>query len=84
MLVKKYLPTTVKHSISFVKDILSGKASSFGSDTTPKMLSIEPTSRCNLNCPFCLVGQQNSLESTEHDLLPRGMVIWNGLSMKKL
>ena len=73
MLVKKYLPTTVKHSISFVKDILFGETPSFGSDTKPKMLSIEPTSRCNLNCPFCLVGQQNSLESTEHDLLPRGM-----------
>lgn len=39
----------------------------------PRMLSIEPTSRCNLNCPFCLVGMQNSLPSTEHDLLPRGM-----------
>ncbi len=39
----------------------------------PKMLSVEPTSRCNLNCPFCLVGLQNSLPSTEHDLLPRGM-----------
>ena len=37
------------------------------------MISIEPTSRCNLNCPFCLVGQQNNLKSTEHDLLPRGM-----------
>ena len=39
----------------------------------PRMLSVEPTSRCNLNCPFCLVGMQNSLPSTEHDLLPRGM-----------
>ena len=39
----------------------------------PQMLSVEPTSRCNLNCPFCLVGMQNSLPSTEHDLLPRGM-----------
>ena len=39
----------------------------------PKMLSVEVTSRCNLNCPFCLVGLQNSLPSTEHDLLPRGL-----------
>lgn len=39
----------------------------------PQFLSIEPTSRCNLNCPFCLVGQQNNLPSTEHDLLPRGL-----------
>ena len=39
----------------------------------PKMLSVEATSRCNLNCPFCLVGLQNSLPSTAHDLLPRGL-----------
>ena len=39
----------------------------------PRTLSIEPTSRCNLNCPFCLVGQQNSLPNTSHDLLPRGL-----------
>lgn len=39
----------------------------------PRMLSVEVTSRCNLNCPFCLVGLQNSLPSTEHDLLPRGL-----------
>jgi MoaA/NifB/PqqE/SkfB family radical SAM enzyme len=39
----------------------------------PKMISVEVTSRCNLNCPFCLVGLQNSLPSTEHDLLPRGL-----------
>lgn len=39
----------------------------------PLMISVEVTSRCNLNCPFCLVGMQNSLPSTEHDLLPRGL-----------
>ncbi|HEX9819374.1 MAG TPA: radical SAM protein [Methylomirabilota bacterium] len=39
----------------------------------PRMLSVEVTSRCNLNCPFCLVGMQNQLPSTEHDLLPRGL-----------
>ena len=39
----------------------------------PRMLSVEVTSRCNLNCPFCLVGMQNQLASTEHDLLPRGL-----------
>lgn len=38
----------------------------------PKLLSVEPTNNCNLNCPFCLVGLQNSLPSTAHDLLPRG------------
>jgi radical SAM protein with 4Fe4S-binding SPASM domain len=39
----------------------------------PRMISVEVTSRCNLNCPFCLVGMQNQLASTEHDLLPRGL-----------
>jgi MoaA/NifB/PqqE/SkfB family radical SAM enzyme len=39
----------------------------------PRMISVEVTSRCNLNCPFCLVGLQNQLPSTEHDLLPRGL-----------
>lgn len=43
----------------------------------PKMLSVELTNRCNLNCPFCLVGVQNQLESTEHDLLPRGFGFMN-------
>jgi radical SAM protein with 4Fe4S-binding SPASM domain len=38
----------------------------------PKMLSVEPTNRCNLNCPFCLVGLQNTYPSTEHDFLKRG------------
>ena len=38
----------------------------------PVMLSVELTNRCNLNCPFCLVGQQNQPSSTEHDSLMRG------------
>lgn len=42
-------------------------------DQRPKMLLIEPTNRCNLNCPFCLVGLQNQLESAEHNLLPRDL-----------
>ena len=39
----------------------------------PIRMCIELTNRCNLNCPFCLVGQQNSKESTEHDELDRDM-----------
>ena len=39
----------------------------------PRMISVEVTSRCNLNCPFCLVGMQNQLASTVHDLLTRGL-----------
>ena len=38
----------------------------------PKVLTVELTNRCNLNCPFCLVGLQNQLESTEHSKIPRG------------
>lgn len=37
----------------------------------PTVLSVEPTNRCNLNCPFCLAGLQNSLGSTEHSELRR-------------
>ncbi len=39
--------------------------------TRPNKIAIELTSRCNLNCPFCLVGQQNDLKSTAHSELPR-------------
>lgn len=42
-----------------------------GAPKKPRFLTIEPTNRCNLNCPFCLVGQQNELASTDHDELPR-------------
>lgn len=37
----------------------------------PPRIAIELTNRCNLNCPFCLVGMQNELESVSHDKLPR-------------
>ena len=39
----------------------------------PVRLCIELTNRCNLNCPFCLVGQQESKESTAHHELDRDM-----------
>lgn len=54
---------TIKHKIPFLKKDLT--------KTTPKRIAVELTSRCNLNCPFCLVGQQNDLESTAHSKLPR-------------
>jgi len=41
--------------------------------TIPVRMCIELTNRCNLNCPFCLVGQQNSKEFTAHDELERDM-----------
>ncbi len=56
----------IKKSVQRLTDRLTGHR-------RPRTLSVEPTSRCNLNCPFCLVGLQNSLPSTEHDLLPRGL-----------
>ncbi len=37
----------------------------------PRLLTIEPTNRCNLNCPFCLAGLQNTLAATDHDRMPR-------------
>ncbi len=41
----------------------------------PTQVVIETTNRCNLNCPFCLVGMQNELldqhGSTSHDLMSR-------------
>ncbi|MSR77614.1 MAG: radical SAM protein [Candidatus Omnitrophica bacterium] len=37
----------------------------------PRTLSIETTNRCNLDCPFCLVGMQGELESVAHSELPR-------------
>ncbi len=39
--------------------------------TKPARICIELTNRCNLNCPFCLVGQQNLQESVAHDDLNR-------------
>ncbi|WP_419786676.1 radical SAM/SPASM domain-containing protein [Pseudodesulfovibrio sp.] len=43
----------------------------------PRQVILEPTNRCNLNCPFCLVGMQNDLEAKHgnvaHDLLSRPM-----------
>jgi radical SAM protein with 4Fe4S-binding SPASM domain len=47
------------------------------SQNKPKRIVLETTNRCNLNCPFCLVGMQNELlekhGNTAHDLLSRGM-----------
>ena len=40
---------------------------------TPIRMCIELTNRCNLNCPFCLVGQQNTKEFTAHNELDRDM-----------
>src|SRR5882724_3209855 len=41
----------------------------------PTHVLLETTNRCNLNCPFCLVGQQNTLVeqhgSSAHDLMSR-------------
>ena len=68
--LKKSLPKGLK---SWLRPLLYGPAEpEVVRGARPRMLSVEPTSRCNLNCPFCLVGLQNSLPSTEHDLLPRG------------
>lgn len=48
-------------------------------DSRPRVLSIETTNRCNLNCPFCLVGMQEDQESVAHDDLPRP---WGAMDLK--
>lgn len=45
----------------------------FPREPRPTMLSIEPTNFCNLNCPFCLVGLQNTQGSVAHSELMRPM-----------
>lgn len=43
----------------------------------PVQVVLETTNRCNLNCPFCLVGMQNELKekhgNVAHDLMSRPM-----------
>ena len=77
--IRKYVPDWLKKIVRNIVQPDSVPRQKLGPGSKPKMLSIEPTARCNLNCPFCLVGQQNSLKSTEHDLLPSGMgdMNWN-------
>ena len=46
----------------------------------PSQVVLEPTNRCNLNCPYCMVGMQNSLVSqygtASHSFMtrPQGMM----------
>ena len=54
------------------KQVQSGLRRSVGSrGHRPRRISIELTNRCNLNCPFCLVGLQNDQESVAHHDLGR-------------
>jgi len=49
----------------------------FPSSRRPRRVLLETTNRCNLNCPYCLVGMQNDLVAKHgnaaHDLLSRPM-----------
>jgi len=47
--------------------------------TKPSRIAIELTNRCNLNCPFCLVGMQNQQESVAHNDLTRD---WGKMSLE--
>ena len=51
---------------------LLGRRSAGRLGQRPETIVVEPTNRCNLNCPFCLVGLQNQLGTAEHDKIPRG------------
>lgn len=68
--VKSLVPEPVKKPL---RRWLKTSAAPVIRGSRPKMLSVEVTNHCNLNCPFCLVGQQNSLPTVEHDLLRRGL-----------
>ena len=37
----------------------------------PELLFIEPTNRCNLNCPFCLVNTDDTYPDTSHNSMKR-------------
>ncbi len=59
----------MKNLKSFIKKRLKKffkKTSSY-----PSRIVIELTNRCNLNCPYCLVGMQNEQESVAHADLGR-------------
>lgn len=71
--LKSVVPEPVKKPLRRWLKPPSESAAGIVRGSRPKMISLELTNECNLNCPFCLVGLQNTLPSTEHDLLPRGL-----------
>lgn len=54
----------------------------------PSQVIIETTNRCNLNCPFCLVGMQNNLMdghgNVAHDLMTREMGVMSPETFKRV
>lgn len=58
----KMLPSRVSSKLKEFIHIFSFK---------PSRIVIELTNRCNLNCPFCLVGMQAEQSSVAHDDLNR-------------
>tara|TARA_Y100000310_G_C20619620_1_gene782549 strand:- start:58 stop:1074 length:1017 start_codon:yes stop_codon:yes gene_type:complete len=80
--------TIHKKTIKGIKNVVGkiyGKAvnlikiGSTASPSKPNKICIELTNRCNLNCPFCLVGQQDQKESVDHDSIEREM---SGMDME--
>ena len=80
--------TIHKKTIKGIKNVVGkiyGKAvnlikiGSTASPSKPNKICIELTNRCNLNCPFCLVGQQDQKESVAHDSIEREM---SGMDME--
>lgn len=65
----------MKFSMGKIFDYLHRKTMS--KRRKPTGVIIETTNRCNLNCPFCLVGRQNELMAAHgnaaHDLMKRPM-----------
>tara|TARA_B100002003_G_C14095687_1_gene527036 strand:+ start:333 stop:1349 length:1017 start_codon:yes stop_codon:yes gene_type:complete len=80
--------TIHKKTIKGIKNVLGKiygkttnliKIGSTASPSKPNKICIELTNRCNLNCPFCLVGQQDQKESVDHDSIEREM---SGMDME--
>ncbi len=59
--------------LGIVKKCVSKLRSKLKNDplSKPSRIAIELTNRCNLNCPFCLVGMQKEQSAVAHDDLNR-------------
>lgn len=52
--------------------------------TRPTRIVIELTNRCNLNCPYCLVGMQDEKKSVAHSDLDRSLGMMDMSLVKKI
>jgi len=76
----KYQSRRILSAIQVMKGLILGRYDDFRSAfhiKKPHQALIETTNKCNLNCPFCMVGRQNTLVaeqgSAAHSLMKRSM-----------